>query len=169
MDPVAQPRDHGDEVAAKDRVVGIAFAFVSALSQAVGILLAHKAMQGQEVLPVTVWRLLGGIALAVPIALVLGRSKGVRARPALAELTRPLRSKGLFLMLMVPTFVATIMCLPLHSFAVRGAPSGLSALVLSTSPLFILPLGRFFHARHGWLSVVGTLIGFAGLAGVLLL
>lgn len=168
MDPVAHPRDQGTEVASSERALGVVFAFVSALAQAVGILLAHDAMRGVDVLPATVWRLVGGIALAFPIALVLGRSKGVPAVRSLAELTRPLRTRTLFLLLLVPTFVATICCLPLHSFAVRGAPPGPAALVLSTSPLFILPLGTLFHARFGKLSVIGTLIGFAGLAGLLL-
>lgn len=168
MDPVANPKEAGRAVAPRERLVGAGYALVSALAQAVGIVVTFKAAEGVDVLPATIWRLVGGIALAVPIALVLARGKGASARGALATLTRPLRSRPLFVLLLVPTFVATILCLPLHTFAVRGAPAHLSALVLATSPLFILPLGRFFHARHGWLSVVGTLIGFGGLAGVLL-
>ena len=167
LDPVAYPRDHDKQVPPRDRALGIMFALTSAVAQAVGIVMAHSAMNQVEVLPATVWRLLGGIALAMPIAILLGAKRGERAIPALQELTRPLRQRALFLMLLVPTFVATILCLPLHSFAVRGAPSHLASLVLSTSPLFILPLGPLFHARFGRLSVIGTLIGFGGLAGVL--
>jgi drug/metabolite transporter (DMT)-like permease len=85
----------------------------------------------------------------------------------LRELVRPLHTPALVRMLALPTLVATILSLPLHTAASRGAPPQVSALVLSTSPLFILPLGRFFGARHGLLSVIGTRVGLVGVAGVL--
>jgi len=156
------------------RKLGVLLAFGAALSQSVGIVLAHSAFAEVDVLPGTVMRLFGGVGMALPIALLAGAfttGTGARlgaARAGLIEVLRPLGSRVLFRMLIVPTIVATIVSLPLHSYCVRGAPSHLAALALSTSPLFILPLGRFFGARHGWLSVAGTLIGFGGLAGVIL-
>jgi hypothetical protein len=69
--------------------------------------------------------------------------------------------------LLIPTFFATLVSLPLHSATVQVAPGHLSALILSTSPLFILPLGFKFGVRQGPISVLGTLIGFGGVAGLI--
>jgi drug/metabolite transporter (DMT)-like permease len=170
LDPVGAPKRTGQE--APRRALGVLFAFGAALSQAVGIVLAHSAFQEVGVLAGTVVRLFGGIGMALPLALAAGLFAGKRgrlaaAREGLAEVLRPLSSRALFGMLIVPTLAATVVSLPLHSFCVRGAPSHLAALVLATSPLFILPLGRLFGARHGLLSIAGTLVGFGGLAGVL--
>lgn len=167
MDPVGVPKRAGVDISKADRRVGIALAFGSALCQAVGIVMAYAAFEDVDVLPGTVLRLAGGIALALPIAMLLGKAKGEGFAASIAEVTRPLRNRRLFALLIVPTVVATVISLPMHSYCIRGAPAHLSALVLATSPLFILPLGRFFGARHGKLSVLGTLLGFGGLAGVL--
>jgi len=175
LDPVGSPRA-GLPGEPGQRLVGVLLALGSAVSQAAGIVMAHAVFKEVGVLPGTVLRLVGGISLAMPLALFLGFVRGEGQVPrgsdsalaALREVVRPLHSRALFAMLLVPTVVATIVSLPLHSFAIREAPSHLSSLALATSPLFILPLGRLFGARHGFLSVLGTLIGFGGLAGVLL-
>lgn len=177
LDPVGAPRK-GLPVEKGQRLVGIGLAFGSAVSQAAGIVMAYSVFKEVGILPGTVLRLAGGISLALPIAMFVGWLHGAEpkahrrsfagALAGLGEVVRPLHSRVLFGMLIVPTIVATIISLPMHSYAVREAPSHLSSLVLATSPLFILPLGRLFGARHGVLSVVGTLVGFGGLAGVLL-
>lgn len=169
LDPVGRPAGKdGEEAPARTRALGLLYALGSAVSQAVGIVLAFGAFEGVGVVPGTVARLAGGIVAALVIGAATGllpRSRGVAAE--LAELTRPLRTPVLVRMLALPTLVATILSLPLHSAATRGAPPQISALVLACSPLFILPLGRFFGARHGAMSLVGTLIGLVGVAGVL--
>jgi len=169
LDPAGRSSDAGPAMDPKDRALGLLYAFGSALSQALGIVAASSAFEAVGVLPGTIARLVGGILSALVIGAFAGLLPGARGIVAeLSELTRPLRTPLLMRMLLVPTIVATILSLPLHSTAVRGAPPHIAALVLATSPLFILPLGRLFGARHGPLSLVGTLIGFAGVAGVLL-
>ena len=167
LDPVGRPSEEPGG-SGRDRWVGLALALGSAVSQAVGIVLAFGAFEGVGVIPGTISRLLGGIIAALVIGAGAGLLRGSRGVAGeLGELVRPLRTPALVRMLAPAAFVATILSLPLHSAATRGAPPQISALVLATSPLFILPLGRFFGARHGALSVVGTLIGLVGVAGVL--
>ena len=50
------------------------------------------------------------------------------------------------------------------ALAERDVPSGLAALLVSTTPLWIVVLGLAAGLRPRWLSLVGTLIGFAGTA-----
>ncbi|MEM7517050.1 MAG: hypothetical protein AAF368_09040, partial [Planctomycetota bacterium] len=84
------------------------------------------------------------------------------------ELIYPLRERRVGLHLVLPTIFAAVLVLPLHSFAVRGAPGGVSAALLATTPLFTLPILAAFGGRAGWRTWVGTLIGFLGSVGTIL-
>ena len=152
----------------KQLFTGLLFAFGAAVCQGAAIVIAHSSFEGVAILPGTTVRLVGGLAAALVIAglvslLPSGRSSGV----GLAETLRPIRSVTLMRALLIPTFFATLVSLPLHSATVQVAPGHLSALILSTSPLFILPLGFKFGVRQGPISVLGTLIGFGGVAGLI--
>ncbi|MEM9381789.1 MAG: hypothetical protein AAGB93_17675 [Planctomycetota bacterium] len=57
--------------------------------------------------------------------------------------------------------------LPYH-FALRELPGGVSALLFASTPLFTLPLALLVGQRAGPIGVLGTLVGFAGVAGILL-
>ncbi len=149
--------------------LGLLFALGAAVSQALAIVVAHKSFQGVEVLPGTVVRLFGGLVAAIAIASIFSLNRRGRQSPAgLAATLRPLGNRVLLRALLVPTFFATLISLPLHSATVQVAPGHISALLLSTSPLFILPLGYKFGVRQGPVSILGTLIGFAGIAGLVL-
>ena len=149
--------------------LGLLFALGAAVSQAVAIVVAHKSFHGVEVLPGTVIRLLGGLVAAIAIASLFSLSRSGRQSPAgLAETLRPLGNRVLLRALLIPTFFATLISLPLHSATVQVAPGHISALLLSTSPLFILPLGFWFGVRQGVVSVVGTMVGLFGVAGLVL-
>ncbi len=52
----------------------------------------------------------------------------------------------------------------LVALAELDVPSGLAALLVSTTPLWIVVLGLGAGERPRWLSLVGTLVGFAGTA-----
>jgi drug/metabolite transporter (DMT)-like permease len=146
---------------------GVAFAVVSALTQALAIVVGHDAFEGVEVLPGTLARLAGGILAAPLIAMVIPPA-GARRRGAGAQLVgrafRPANARRLI----VPVLFAAVLTLPLHSFALRGAPGGVSAVLFATTPLFTLPLALALGRRTGPRTWLGTLIGFAGVAGVVL-
>jgi drug/metabolite transporter (DMT)-like permease len=91
-----------------------------------------------------------------------------RLQPELRELVSPFTSSRLARGLLPATFFAAVLILPLHSLAVRGAPGGVSAALLATTPLFTLPLGLAFGIRPSGRTVLGTAIGFAGAVGTIL-
>lgn len=147
--------------------LGLLFALAAAISQAVAIVVAHKSFQGVEVLPGTVVRLVGGLVAAIAIAAIFSLSRRGRQSPAgLTETLRPLGNRTLMRALLIPTFFATLLALPLHSATIQIAPGHISALLLSTSPLFILPLGFKFGVRQGPVSIVGVVVGFGGVLGL---
>jgi drug/metabolite transporter (DMT)-like permease len=152
----------------KDLTLGISLALGAAICQSAAIVVAHSSFQGIEIIPGTCVRLFGGLAAAIVIAgLVSLHPKARKGALGMSETIRPFRNRLLLRALFVPTFFATLISLPLHSATVQAAPEHLSALLLSTSPLFILPLGYRFGVRQGPVSVLGTLIGFFGVAGLI--
>ena len=154
---------------AHTRRAGLAFAFVAALSQGIAIVAGRSGFDGVELLPGTVARLCGGLGGALVLTLVqAGFVRGASSARPLTELFRPWFHPRLGLRLIPAAFFAAILVLPFHSIGLRGLPSGVSAALFATTPLFTLPIGRlFFGARFGWRSVVGTLIGFAGTVGTI--
>jgi drug/metabolite transporter (DMT)-like permease len=167
LDPKKSSRNAEGAQQPKHLAAGLAVAFGAALCQGGSIVIAHASFQGVEIIPGTLVRLIGGLVAGVGIAALISLfPKGRRSGAGLAETMRPLRDLALCRALVLPTFFATLVCLPLHSVTVQLAPGHLSALLLSTSPLFILPLGFRFGVRQGPLSVLGTLIGFGGVVGL---
>lgn len=147
---------------------GFLLASLAALAQAFAIASGSYGFGSVEptpagVLPGTCLRLVGGVLGALVIAVMAS----ARHRGALTRLTLPLRRSGLAPALLIPTFVATILNLPLHSYALADLPPGTSAILFATTPLFTLPIGIALGARYGWQTWVGTLLAFAGVAGVI--
>ncbi len=143
---------------------GLILALISAATQALAIVLGRGGFQnGATLLEGTVARLVGGVLAAVVFALVgakLGKSKGPPKGSLIIGWTKP----RLLRALLWPSFMTAVLLLPLHSAALQGAPGGLAAVLLTTTPLFTLPLARFSGHAVGKRTVFGTLLGLAGAA-----
>lgn len=153
---------------AKDRRRGFWLGCLAALCQAFAIASGNLGFGSVEptaagVLPGTSLRLAGGVVGALLLALLV---RGPR-RAGLQRLTQPLHRWSLARVLLVPTFVATILNLPLHSYALSDLPPGTSAILFATTPLFTLPVGLALGSRYGWRTWAGTLLAFGGVAGVI--
>ena len=157
----------GDGLERPDRTRGVLFAVLAALSQAVAIVVGRHGLQGVAILPGTVARIVGGIGGALVLAALPALLRSGSARNEFSALARPFREGGLARALLWPTFFAAVLILPLHSFSLRGAPGGVAAALLATTPLFTLPLGLLFGTRPTMRTVLGTCIGFAGAVGTI--
>jgi hypothetical protein len=124
-------------------------------------------MQGAVILPATLLRVAGGALALCLMGLLSGCLPG-RGGPArgLRELARPLHTPGMWRPLFVAGFFGSVLGLWPYHYALQHLPPGVSAIVFSATPLFTLPLGLLFGERHGWRTVLGTLVGFAGVAAV---
>jgi drug/metabolite transporter (DMT)-like permease len=151
------------------RRAGIALAVVAALAQAVGVVVGHGAMQGEEVLGGTLVRAGGGIAGAFVIAALAGLARrGASVRAEVGQLVRPWRDRESRRGLFVAALFGSLIGLPLFHLGLRGLPSGVAALLFATTPLFALPIGLWFDERRGVRSLLGAACGLAGVAGVVL-
>lgn len=150
------------------RRAGVLLALGNVLAITTAILTGSDGMGEAGVYSAAATRLLGGVLGAVAIALLAGLLRR-RVGAELSELTRPLRTTRGLGPLVVASATGSVLGLIPYHFALQELPAGTAALVFSTTPLFTLPLGRLGGAstRPTSRQVVGTLLGFAGVAVVL--
>jgi drug/metabolite transporter (DMT)-like permease len=149
-----------------DRRRGLCLAGANALCQAVGIVIGRVGFEGVELLPGTVLRLVGGVGGAVLCALLLGGRRGPAA--AVLDLTGAWRRAAAARALLLGTALGAVFNLPLHSHALGTLSPGVSAILFATTPLWTLPIGLRLGERYGWRTAAGTLLGFGGVALVVL-
>lgn len=125
----------------------------AAAGQSAGILLARGPLQRVEVLPASSLRL--SAAAIVLLAVLLATARGRRRLAGL----RPARWPRL----LAPTFLGTVMAVFFMMRGIRDVPAGISAALLSTTPIFSLPIARYALGEAiGPRSVLGTLVCVAG-------
>lgn len=152
----------GNPAAARTRWMGLLFALLAALCQAVGQLTSVQGMQGGvPALSATVVRISAGATGA--LVLLALRGKFGQLRGAWADRSSRLQFLG-------GTCLGSVLGVPLSLYALAHAPMGVAATLLFMTPVFLLPLARiFFHEPLTLRSVGGTLLTVAGAAGLFLL
>lgn len=158
--------DEGDPEphARAERRRGLALVGAATLVYSFNLVLGHKGLSSGALFGGSLVRMLSGIAGAFLVAPL--EERVVPVANALGELVRPYREPRLLWPLFVAIGANSIVGLPLFHYALRGLEPGIAAVLCSTTPLFTLLLGGLFGERHHALAWVGTLVGFAGVAGV---
>ena len=148
---------------------GVYLALACAVCQGAGVMLGHGGMEGVEVVPGAVVRLLAGVMGAFVLSTLFDFGSVVTRKTGgeTAELVRPFRHPEMLKRLLFAALIASVINLLPYHYAVRELRGGISAVLFATAPLFTLPLGPLFGERHGWRAVCGTLLGFLGVAGIL--
>ncbi|MDQ7007098.1 MAG: DMT family transporter [Acidobacteriota bacterium] len=132
---------------------GVLAGLGAAAGQSAGILLAHGPLRRVDLLPASGLRL-AAAAVALAVFMLLHR----RGRERLARL-RPSSWPRLAL----PTLLGTVIAIYFMMRGIRDVPAGIAAALLATTPIFALPITRFFLAEGiGPRSVAGTLLSVAG-------
>ena len=160
--------DEGDPAphARAERRRGLWLVGIATLAYSVNIVCGHHGLASGALFGGSLVRVGAGIAGAFLVAPLEQRL--VPVPNALAELVRPLRERALLVPLFLAVAANAIVGLPLFHFALRGLEPGIAAVLCSTTPIFTLLLGRFFGERHGAIAWLGTVVGFAGIVGVVL-
>ncbi|MEQ1632281.1 MAG: DMT family transporter [Planctomycetota bacterium] len=150
------------DLTARQRLIGLCAAAISALGQASGMILSRLAMRpspgledGVDPLSATVVRLLAGTLAVVAISLVQRQG---RAFVTVLRHPAALRS-ALF-----GTVLGPVVGIWLSMVATRHADSaGTAAALMSLTPLFMLPVAYVaYRARIHGLAVLGTVLATAG-------
>jgi drug/metabolite transporter (DMT)-like permease len=146
---------------------GIWLSLGVAVTIACAVVLGHGESSACGVLPMATLRMAGGVLGALPIALALGARRR-RVGAELASISEPLRrASARPRALWIACALALTGLFPYH-FAMRELPGGVGAILFATTPLFTLVLGRLSGEHYGVRGLSGTLIGFAGVALIVL-
>jgi drug/metabolite transporter (DMT)-like permease len=158
---VARGPEAGNPAAARTRWVGLLFALLAALCQAVGQLTSVRGMEGGvPALSATVVRISAGAAGALALLALRGR---------LGDLRGAWADRRTLAQFLGGTALGSLLGVPLSLYALAHAPMGVAATLLFMTPVFLLPLSRiFFHEPLTLRSVGGTLLTVAGAAGLFL-
>ncbi len=135
---------------------GIFLGVLASLGQAVGLVLSRSVMAGDEIssLQSAALRLAAGVIFTLGWALASGQRLG--------RWTKEENAKQTFGMVVLAAFVGTYLCLWLQQMAVKGAPAGIAQTLLSTSPIFILPIAALQGEKISWRAVLGAIISIFG-------
>lgn len=154
------------------RILGVLLAIGAATAIGTAVPLGRGRFEEVDVFTGGFVRLMGGACGAIPIALLSGVGRTSTPVKELRRLVEPMLvapgpSSVWGKASLIGVGSAVLGLLPYH-YAMRELPGGLAAVLFSSTPLFTLPLCLVIGQRVGLLSVVGTGVGFAGVAAILL-
>lgn len=139
---------------ASPRLRGILLGLGGALGQAVGLVLSKRGMIGYEPLQGAQIRMIVGLACFV--ALVLATSAWPRLRAGV-------RDRGALAYATVGALLGPFLGVSLALFALQRTSAGVAASLLSTSPIFIIPLATLLEGeRVGMRGLLGAVVAVAG-------
>ncbi len=140
---------------------GIWFAILASSSQAIGAVISRYALLDSNIsaLQTAIVRLVAGIASLAILLVIL-------KKPAFIWLRKPETiqiSRGqLFGLLALGCCVGTYSAIWLQQVSLEYAPAGIAQTLLSTSPLFILPIAIIRGEKVKLKSIMGVLVAFVG-------
>ena len=144
--------------------LGIKFAFISALAQAIGAVITRYALTSVEVtvsaLQVSIIRLLAGILYLI---FVIYFSKTNNFTWMKQSNDQHFSRWNLLRMIALVGFLGTYSAIWLQSISIQYAPVAIAQTLLSTSPLFILPIIAFQGERISFRAVGGVILSLAGI------
>jgi drug/metabolite transporter (DMT)-like permease len=135
---------------------GILMGVFASLGQAVGLVLSRSAMSDGSItsLQSAALRLSAGVLFTLGWVLI--------SRQPLGKWQNSVDRKKTWGLLGLTAFIGTYICLWLQQLAVQGAPAGITQTLLSTSPIFILPIAALRGEKVSWRAVLGALISIFG-------
>lgn len=149
-------RTAGAAAPAVARGRGVLLGLGGALGQAVGLVLSKRGMVGYEPLGGAQVRMIVGLVCFVALV------AAVRAWPRMRAALRDRTGLGYAA---IGAAVGPFLGVSLALFALQHTAAGVAASLLSTSPIFVIPLARWFEGeRAGLRGALGAALAVAGVA-----
>lgn len=144
--------------------LGLLYAFLGALGQGGGVVLAKKAF--------TEAPLNGFVASFVRISVALVVMLPIFA--ATGHYTNPVkifgRNKKMLGIMLIGSFLGTFLGITLSLIAVAHTKVGIASTLIGTSPVLMLPIVRIVQQEHlSWKAIVGAIIAVIGVGMLFLL
>lgn len=142
---------------------GIFFGFLAALTQAIGAVMSRWALTRTDVsaLQSAIIRLLAGVAFLL-LWIVIRREK-------IGQWIKPASSFRLWGKVAAVVILGTYLAIWLQQISFQYTHVGIAQTLLSTSPLFILPISLLQREKLSARSVTGVIIAIAGICMLFLI
>lgn len=141
-------------------LLGVIFGIGAAFCQATGALLAKSALTRVDNLGATQIRMFGGAAALIALGI---------ARRRFGHWAELIRVHRLFWPLLAASFFGQFVAVWLMTLSLDYAPTGIALAILSTAPVWLIPLGgRFQDHAPTARETAGLLVAIAGIAILLI-
>ncbi|MFT4537684.1 MAG: drug/metabolite transporter (DMT)-like permease [Planctomycetota bacterium] len=152
---------------------GTVRAFGCAVLFSTSIVLGHGSFAQADVVAGSMARLIGGLIgglLMAACSQAFRRARSSeetgRAGADLVSLLAPLRNRRLLLVLLPGCIFASVLALLPFGYSLKALEGGMASVLGSTTPIFAMLLSVAMGQRPKGLAIIGTLIVFAGVAGL---
>jgi len=138
---------------------GIIFGFFAAVGQAVGLIFAKLAFNTGEMngLVATFIRLSSAVLIFIPAAIIAGKLKN----PVKMLSGNP----GIHWQILIGSVIGPYLGITLSLFAIINTKIGIASTLMSTTPVLILPISRYYFKEHlSWKAISGALIAVIGIS-----
>ena len=154
--------------------LGVIFGLIAAVAQAVGAVISRDVMQAPDVtaLWASLIRLVAGAVVLLPILLWRTGNQAVSIRAGIGRTARALgrsaaesrsaRWTVLAVYTLVATLIGTYIAIWLQQTAFKHSDTAIAQTLLSTCPLFALPIAAWRGQRVTARAIVGALVAVAG-------
>jgi drug/metabolite transporter (DMT)-like permease len=151
----------GNQSSPKGMWIGIGFGVLACLTQAIGATFSRYALTESTIsaLQTAIIRLTAGLISLIPLILFSKNAKFVWIKSRNSGSQGILKLLGL---IFLGGFMGSFLGIWLQQVALQNAPVGISQTLLSTSPIFILPIAALRGEKVTWKSILGVLIAIAG-------
>lgn len=137
-------------------VPGILFGALSAFCQAAGVVMTRAVLVDTQLttLQSTIVRILPALAT---LAVIIQFSKNGQTKSSEIK-----SDKKLVRLILLSSFIGAYICLWLQQLAIENAPAGIAQTMLSTSPIFILPMMALRGEKVSLRAVLGAAVAIFG-------
>ncbi len=147
---------NGTRQPVRDLRWGVLFGALAALCQSLAVVLSRAILTETNVgaLESSAVRLFAGVFTLLIWLLAM--------RQPLISLDTFRQTKDLWKILLVSTVLGTFLAMWMQQVAVSLAPAGITQTLLSTSPIFILPMAAISGEKLTWRAILGALVAMGG-------
>jgi len=157
---VVTENTQGDEkvqIREGDLVPGILFGAFAALCQASGVVMTRSVLTNTAL--TTLQSTIVRLAPALVALLIIIRLSGNKTE----KLSAIKENKRLLRLVFVSSFIGAYICLWLQQIAIENAPAGIAQTLLSTSPVFILPMIALRGEKVSPRAIAGAIVAIFGI------
>ena len=139
--------------------IGVFYAFMGAVGQAVGLIFAKFALNDGAInsFLANIMRLTSALIILYPLAAMTGRFN--------APVKVFMNDKKAFIFTVIGSILGPFFGITLSLVSITYTKIGIASTLMATVPIIMLPMVRFYYKeRLSWLSITGAFIAVAGIA-----